>query len=173
MLPNDLGYFCWESDVVTPERTWKFSVSDIADSRGITSKLNREIWLDWHDILMQPEEARMHMYPGVSKDVALSIKRMRMTTWQAAIVAFDDMMVDVKAPLNPAEVIDMLKRQQIPRPARVALPTNNPSLVRLLETLGIREEGLHSGEHSAAWSKFAELARQGAILQPKKFSRNS
>lgn len=158
-----------DGKIQTPERTWEFTAGDLADHRGIGTKLDREVWLDWSDVLAKPEEARMHMYPGQSKDVSLAVKRHRMETWQAAIRVYDTMMVDVDAPLDADFVVDLLKRQRLPRPKTVVLPTSNPSLIKLLDSLGIGREGTHVAE----WAHLVELAKEGALLQPKRYLRKS
>ncbi len=167
---DSLGYVDLQHDIQTPEQVWKFTVDDLADYRGITTKLNRDIWLDWHDILSHPEEARMHMYPGaVTRPATLGIKRQRMLTWQKAIIILDGMMIDVKSPLPPNEVLSLLKVGKLPRPTNVALPTGNPSLVKLLGMLNADRKKNAPYELVMKWSSLVRYALEGAIVQPKKF----
>lgn len=166
LLPD---FYYPDGTVETPQRTWTFTAGDLAEHRGIGTKLDGEVWLDWHDVLAEPHGARMHMFPGQSKEVGLAVKRHRMETWQAAIQVYDTIMIDVEAPLEADYVVDLLKRQQLPRPHTVVLPTSNPSLVKLLDSLGIRQEACHVAE----WAHLVELAKEGALLQPKRYLRKS
>lgn len=157
----------YDGTVERPGHSWDFYTQPINDERGLTSKLDKEIWLDWHDILAEPEISRMHIYLSAYGDVGASVKRLRMQTWQAAIEVFDSMMVDVQAPLAVEEVGEMLQAQHLPRPTVVQLPTNNPALVRMLEALGIRENP--NGEHEVEWNRFVHLAENDALLRPMKY----
>ncbi len=158
-----------DDEIVTPERTWEFRALDIADNRGMSTKLDRQIWLDWHDVLAEPEHARMHMYMAEPRNVSLGVKRMRMETWQAAIVLFDSMMVNVKPPLKGKDIVRLLEKKQLPRPLDVVLPTANPSLIKLLDSLGIGKEQELPNGHLAEWEYLVELAKQGALLRPKRY----
>lgn len=163
---ENLGHFRINNEFQAGDHSWRFYCADIANYRGITTHLD-DIWLDWHDILSEPEEARMHMYPGTSKEVGLGIKHLRMETWQKAIVTFDSMMVDVVAPVEPEYVLELLREHKIPKPTRVALPTANPSLVKLLHSLDLVTS--KTNEYIAEWKMFADVAANGGIVRPKRF----
>lgn len=167
---DSLGYIDLEHEIQTPEKVWRFTVDDLADHRGITTKLDRDIWLDWHDILSCPEEARMHMYPGQSgRSATLGIKHQQMLTWQAAIIILDEIMIDVKSSLPPKQVLSLIKEGKLPRPTNVALPTGNPSLVKLLGMLNASRREKAPYDLFMKWSSLVRYAKEGAIVQPKKF----
>ena len=168
---NSLDELRIERTISTLHGAWNFQVNELANEKGITAKLQSEIFLDWSDVLNVPEEARMHMYPSRQEDASLGVKRVRMETWQAAIVLFDDMMEAVPSPLTARHLKELLHHQKLPRPQRVVLPTTNPSLIRLFDALGIWENEADRKNLITGWASFAELARQGAIVQPKKFLR--
>ncbi len=164
MSLHNLSERCPESELVIAARRWTFRVSDTSRGQGLHCSLDGDIWLDWKNIFTTPREASMHMYLSCMNDthkVGMDIKRMRMATWQAAVIVFNQMMIDVEMPLQSEQVISMLHQQKIPRPERVFLPTTNPTLVRLLNFLGIRED------HSMDWNLLVEHARSGKILRPQ------
>lgn len=166
---NNLGDFRINNTFEANGRIWDFFSTDIANYRGITTHLN-EIWLDWHNVLDEPEESRMHMYLGGLKETTLAVKRMRMETWQQAIVVLDGMMVDVKGPLEPQYVLELLHQHKIPRPTYVVLPTANPSLCRLLDALGIQR--CETTEYKTEWKNFSHIAAHGGIVRPKRYLKN-
>lgn len=169
MVEQSLGSLNLKSEIEMSDKVWKFDVQDIADHKGITTKLDQNIWLDWHNVFDKPQEARMHMFPGKPKDVSLGIKRLRMETWQAAILVFDTIMVDVKSSLSTTEIKKLLNEVRLPRPERVILPTQNPSLMRLLGSFGFPKV---EREYIATWTSFVKLAREGAIVRPKRYFRD-
>jgi hypothetical protein len=167
-MTESLPQFFIDETLHINERKWNFSAFNLATSGGITTKLDQNIWLDWSDILYRPGEARMHMFPGADKKVGLAVKRYRMETWQAAIVAFNELMIDVRSPLSSIEAMELLKQRKIPRPKIVVLPTANPSLIKLLSDIGIQSQKENSSyELYAEWKRFVDIARCGGLVRRK------
>ncbi len=152
-------------------RKFDLSVLNIADGRGISTRLNKNFLLDWHDIFDEPKSARMHMYPGASQNVSFREKCKRMKNWAEAISVYDALMVETEDRLNKAEIETLIESTHLPRITTVVLDTGTKGLVSLFLKMKYKRDREQPNPFLVPWEDFVEKAKTGELVAVWKSSK--
>ena len=152
-------------------RKWIFDASPLAVpyslsthlSEGGNEHLHPEFYLDWHNIVDNPEIARMHMYPGYSKDIPYETKLERMQKWVEAIQAYNSIMTDAEN-LSKSELEKLINGGNLPKPTTIVLETGTEGLRRLFKTLEFPVSPEKPNPFTPSWQKVVEEASSGKLL---------
>lgn len=159
-------------ELLVEGKQWILKILELPVMGGITSKLgpagfdvDDPIWLDWHDILKRPTQARMHMFLGHDKQVPFEVKLERMQTWAEAVGVYDSLMVDGVTELSSEQAEEMLGNSQFPHLNSVVLDTGSRGLRRLFSHLGFTESDRESRPYIPDWDEFVDVAISGQLVE--------
>lgn len=141
-------------------------IRDIKDGKGITTKLDNDIWIDWHDVLDVSESAQLHMFlTGETKPVSNIEKLLRMQKIAGSIAVYDSLMVDDPvSSYSPAEITELLDSGRLPRAREAIINTGTLGLRLLFNKFGFPVEPEPTGAFHADWTRLAEIAESGALV---------
>lgn len=149
-------------------------MSTLADDRGLTTTLSEpngahphweQVMLDWHDMMTNPAQARMHIFNGAPKEVPYEEKLRRMQIWVEAIRAYDELMVSgVRKTMTKKEIEELIAKNQLPRIETVVLDTGTHGLRNLLTHFNFPISNQRPHPFLVPWSEFVEKAKTGEFL---------
>ena len=156
---------------------WIFSVSHLVVPLGIgiTTQLRKEnsgysseIWLDWHNILHQPQNARMLVLVGLfvyeNKDWGRSLPESFSRTGnilQSIAIYENIIMQQRKSEYTYMEIREMLQNGHLPRPETVFIDADRPGLDQFFEQEGFTRGGYYGGAYQVPWSRLVMMAQEG------------
>jgi len=134
------------------------------------TSINRNIKLEWWDVLDGTDYPRMHMFMSADGKVGFEEKLRRIEEWAKSIQMYDEIMdSDVKV-YSPEDLKNLLLNQKIPRPEHVTFGGLNKGLRRLYEELGFSMEvNIPKFDDEkrciTEWANLVKLAKTGEMLE--------
>jgi hypothetical protein len=147
---------------------YNLRIYDIADNRGISTKImDEKIWLDWHNVLENPDQARLHMFLAADKNVDFEEKLKRMITFSKSIEVYDSIMSVNSTTFSPNELTDLIKICKLPRPSTVTLDTATFGLRQLFTNLGFHTDN-NNGQvmkpFVVSWDELVRTSKSGELI---------
>ena len=152
-------------DISVESSQHKIWIANLADGKGITTKLDQNFMLDWSNIFNEPKTARMHMYPGAENKIPFSEKLERMQNWATAIKVYDSLMILTSTHLNKEEITDLISQPQLPRLDNIILDTGTIGLVNLLKAMGYLQYAEPPHVFKVSWEDFVSRIKSGEFIE--------
>lgn len=152
-------------------KRWNFSARPLAVPYSLSTKLkdegshSPEFYLDWGDLVNNPQETRMHLYPGADRTVSFGIKLERMERWVAAIQLYDSMMRDIQNDLTQQQAEELVNSGLLPRPEIAVLDTATQGLRQLFETLQFPCSPEAPHPFTPTWKNLVEKTSSGELMR--------
>jgi hypothetical protein len=163
-LEGESWRFNSEIEVVWQGRGHGISVHELVYP-AMSSLLDGHIYLDWSDVLVRPDVARMHLFPGADSRVSFEDKLTRMETWMEAVKIYDSVMEGAPERFTLPTLVETLERNKLPRPTKVVLDTGNRGLIKLLEALGFQRDTKTSKPFLVGWAQLLDLSKSGELIK--------
>lgn len=156
--------------VVREGKAWGLDISDTVGGRGITSTLDRDVHLEWKDVLQKTDTTSLHMFLGDigrTRDIPYGEKLRRMTKFATSIAIYNSIMNGVPmSRLSVSQVTEMVNGGHLPRPEIAIIDTQTIGLRVLFRRLGFKtEKTVDHAPYIAPWTRLVELAVSGELVE--------
>ncbi len=121
------------------ERAWRIRIHELAIPKGITTKIGFDdkitqadsfiyssiLWLDWHNIIDRPKEARVLIMVHENPNATIGENIQKVRDMAAALQAYNSLMVNTPDILSLEDAETLLRSHSLPRLQTAVLDTGH------------------------------------------------